>query len=174
MTEPFDVENASHEELLAFAKDTLGLKLPWNLPEDKARERVRQELDGPPEPVAPQRARAGIEDVVPLKDLPLEDTAVIVIAEGDRNAVNPVPVIVNGRSFYIPRGRRIRVPNYVVGVLNDAVESRWYHEDPDDLESPKIERKVPSYPFQVFPASAAAENDRRPAPPRPDGEYQVA
>lgn len=166
----FDVDAASHDELMAFARDELGLGFPANLSEDKLRERVRAKLAELAPPETPRPRAPVVQDVVPLKDLPRSQTAVISIAEGDERAVNPVPVIVNGRRFDIRRGHRVRVPLYVVEVLRNAVETRHFRSDPDDLESPMVARSVPSYPYQVHHDDEPAEND----PPAARPEHQAA
>lgn len=165
----FDVDAASHDELSAFARNELGLAFPPNLSESRLRERVREKLAELAPPAAPKPRAPVVQDVVPLKDLPREQTVVISIAEGDERAVNPVPVIVNGRRFDIRRGHRVRVPLYVLEVLRNAVETRYFRQDPDDLESPMVARSVPSYPYQVHHDAEPAEND---APAR--AEHQAA
>lgn len=156
----FDVDGANHEQLMTFARNELGLGFPPNLSVDKLRERVRDkllELEGVP--AAPPRRVTVVQDVIPLKDLPRDQTAVITIAEGDERAVNPVPVIVNGRRFDIRRGHCLRVPGYVETALHNAVETRYFRVNPDDLESPLLPRNVPSYPYQLHPVDTVAEND---------------
>lgn len=154
----FNVDAADHDALITFARDELGLGFHPSLGEDKLRERIKTkiaELAPPP----PKPRAAVVQEVVPLKDLPRDQTAVISIAEGDERAVNPVPVIVNGRRFDIRRGHRVRVPLYVVEVLRNAVETRHFRSDPDDLDSPMVARGVPSYPYQIHHDDEPAEND---------------
>lgn len=154
-----DVANASRKELFAFARDELGLKLAFNTTDEALRQKVADQLEKGVQPRPIRRTVSKVEEVAPLRDIPIEETSVIMIMDdqGPKN-VDPVPVVVNGRAYHIRRNRKVRVPNFVVKVLANAVETRYHQENPGEENSKMIARRVPSYPFQVL-LDEVGEND---------------
>lgn len=167
---PANLDTMEPKAMRAWAQSNLGVNLHASMGADKMRERIREEYAaqdpaqvGPPPdqspPVEDNRPRtARVQEVIPLRDMPIEETAVIEI--GDSNTPmnqDPVPVFVNGRSFYIKRNHPVRVPRYVLEVLDHAVEESWRHEDPNDMTSPRIVKKVRSYPYSIV--AGPADND---------------
>jgi hypothetical protein len=71
----------------------------------------------------------------------------IVIQTTDRpGGDEPVPVGVNGRMMWIPRGEPVWVPEKYVAVLN-AAEEHVFEEYKEGLGGLKKPRAVKSYPF---------------------------
>ena len=146
-----NIETATPKELREYARDELGINLAPNMGVEKMRKKIMAELsDAVLSAKRPDKGR--VEEVRKMKDLPIEQTTIIRIHESaGPNDINPVPVNVNGMDYRIPRNIPIRVPNFVVEVLERAIETR--HESQTDfttLRTELVTREVPSYPFSVI------------------------
>lgn len=64
-----------------------------------------------------------------------------------KNAVDPIPISVNGRQWTIKRGETVEVPRYLVEVLEHAEETHYDQVLHSDGSAELIERKSLSYPF---------------------------
>lgn len=78
----------------------------------------------------------------------------ILIHKSDKkDAVNPVPLSVNGYTITVNRGEVAEIPEHFLECLENAVESHFTFfqdkQDPSILH--KEERESPAYPYSVNP-----------------------
>lgn len=87
----------------------------------------------------------------------------IIVEEGtEANAIQAVPVQVNGRAYLIARGKRVEVPPEVVGVLENAVVDKSIsNTDPvTGLPSGITVRPMRRFPFQNLGLAIDAAGNR--------------
>ena len=130
---PFiDVDAADAPALRAFAQEHLGIEPPDKIRLNDLRDLVRSEL-GPQEQrdEVRRRRKVAVEDVKGLRNCPIEETVVVIVAE-DADGVNPVPLSVNSHGLQIVRGLPVRIPLYGLEVLKNARERRFTQQWGDD------------------------------------------
>jgi hypothetical protein len=147
-----DIATANEVTLRKHARENLGINPPAGLTLAELRDYCREQ--DPASRPAPAPARhVPITEVGPVAKLPRDQTRVIRIHESSGpNNVDPVTVTINTYSYTLKRGVPIRVPLYVVKVLEQAVETRYeYDRDPgaDPHGARLLHRNVPSYPFSI-------------------------
>lgn len=87
----------------------------------------------------------------------------IIVEEGtEPNAIQAVPVQVNGRAYLIARGKRVEVPTEVVEVLKNAVVDKSIsNTDPmTGLPSGISVRPMRRFPFQNLGLAIDAQGNR--------------
>ena len=78
-----------------------------------------------------------------------EMVTILIPNEEKPGGEEPVPVAVNGKLMYIPRGEPVPIPRPYLEVLQNAVQDIYSEFDGDDLGGLKTPRRVHSYPFSV-------------------------
>lgn len=78
-----------------------------------------------------------------------EYVRVLIATEDKPGGDEPVPVSVNGKCMWIPRGEEVPVPKEYFLVLQNAVQFIYPEFDGEDLGGLKQPRKVQSYPFTM-------------------------
>lgn len=102
-------------------------------------------------------------DLQPSEVVKLAKRIRIMIHKSDRkDAVNPVPLSVNGYTITVVRGEVVEIPEHFLEVLENAVETHYSFMQ--DKQDPSIllkeERDAPSYPYSVNPRSPAKQQTR--------------
>lgn len=150
-----DISEATHEQLLEYGRNTLGLSLQPNTGLDKLRAKIKEASDKPyitiadaaseapqvgdePVPVEPKQAGPG-RNMVRIN---------IAVTE-EAGGKDPVPVGVNGKIMIIPRGQDVDIPEEYYEALNHAV-SHKYDPNEDGSGINPVPRKVHLYPHQVL------------------------
>lgn len=78
----------------------------------------------------------------------------IMIHKSDKkDAVNPVPISVNGYTITVERGKVVEIPEHFLEALENAVETHYsfIQDKTDPSVLTKEEREAPSYPYSVNP-----------------------
>ena len=89
-----------------------------------------------PEPIAA---------LIPDKTVNLKERITIIVHGGREEDAKDVFLSVNGKAFQIQRGVKVSVPKYVLGVLDDAVESKLVQVREGQYEL----RDYPRFSYQV-------------------------
>ncbi|RME56465.1 hypothetical protein D6779_10575 [Candidatus Parcubacteria bacterium] len=132
-----DLQTATRDELVAYAKDVKGLDFPKNIPTEKLRARLLG-VD-----VSVDERKEGTTGKG-------ENRVRIVIQQSDEDSTD-VFVGVNGRHYLIQRGEEVMVPEHVVEVLRNAKRKVYRtHVDRSTGETTLEEREVLAYPFQIL------------------------
>lgn len=150
-----DINQATHDELLEYGRNTLGLSLQPNTGLEKLRAKIMEASDKAyitiAEPEVPA-AQVGDEPrpVETQQAAPGRNMVRINIAvQEDAGGKDPVPVGVNGKIMIIPRGEDVDIPEEYFEALSHAVSHKFDpNEDGDGLNP--IPRKVSLYPHQVL------------------------
>lgn len=180
-TKSIPIEDATEDQLRQFAKN-LGLdphpaakslnlkgKIATVYSGDTIVVEVGEEDENAgPVPTSPAEAETEAEPEAPL---PAETSAVqplpgaeeypeprytIVIAETpDKKGREPVPVCVNGRNMWIPRGQQVTIKHRYYHTLMNAVQT--IYEQPDGPTGDMIPRNSLSYPVQLIQAPSDEE-----------------
>lgn len=148
------IEEATVEQLRAFASAYLGLDIHGSTKEENVRARVAKawgkaeilvpETDEdetvvasgqPPRPVTVAQQPPGKGDV-----------RIIIQTTEDAGGADPVFVGVNGKGMLVPRGKEVTIPYRYYRALAKAVTYR-YDPLPEGGINP-VPRKIPLYPFQ--------------------------
>lgn len=146
-----DIEKATPEELIDYARDELGIVLTRNMKSGTMRQRIadackEQGKSLPiPERVAPEIGKTG------MVTINIQRTA-------EKGGGAPVFVGFQGRSFMIPRGKNIPVPAAIEEILHNAVKTVHEMPDADSPDSELQSRDVPAHPYQII---AGHEHIRR-------------
>ena len=161
MNRQIPIEQASHAELLQFARDTLGLNLPPNTKVTTLRAKISaawsKDHINLPVTEAEETTQVGSDPqpVTAEQQVPNADKVRIKIAITEEAGGNePVPVGVNGRIMLIPRGKEVDIPVSYFEILEHAIAYK-YDPMPEGGMNP-VPREVPMYPFQVIHDSARA------------------
>lgn len=149
------IEEATVEQLRAFASAYLGLDIHGSTKEENVRARVAKAW-GKPEILVPDAgedetvvARGGQppHPVTAAHQPPDKGKVRLIIQRTDDSGGNdPVFVSVNGRAMLVPRGKEVEIPYRYFRALEKAVIYR-YEPLPDGGIDP-VPRKIPLYPFQ--------------------------
>ncbi len=148
------IAHATHAELLAHARDTLGMNLPPNTKESTLRSRIGAAWDKEyilAAEVKEEVKQEGSEPqaVTEEQKKPVKEATVkinIHVTE-EAGGTEPVQVGVNGRIMLIPRDRDVDIPVSYFEVLDHAVAHK-YEMLPDGGMNP-VARKVHLYPCQI-------------------------
>lgn len=143
----FNVDKASDEDVMMYAKDVLGLEVEDGAEANAVREQIKVTLGE-----ASVRNKSRKTRVSQAKDASASGSArqretkknkvyVINVAKKDGEK-QPVQVGINGRLYLIRRGEDVKVPEPVVEVLRNAKKVVY---DPETMEP----TEVLSYPFNV-------------------------
>lgn len=92
-----------------------------------------------------------------------EEIVIVIFKSTDKNAVERVPVGVNGETAWLPRDMKLRIPRKFVERLARAQEATFQtHDNPDQrMDEGKIIRRTNG---QVFPFAVLSDpNPRGPA-----------
>lgn len=164
-----NINDATREELLAYARNHLGLHdLPGNILTNALKGKIRAVSGGEsivvddaapaasiplaaaPRPVVPSDARAAL-------DSKNDPRVTLLIAKGEGvDGDRPVYVGVNGRGMLVPRGEQVTIAYRYYLVLQNAVQT-LKRQDPVTLEETDID--VPLYPVSVIRFPAQEEID---------------
>lgn len=174
MTEHVKVEEASREELFAFAKNILQLDIDGRATKDTLLQKIS--AAGWKKPTIP--SLVSVNNPPPVHDdglpMPYKVETVRVNDISNKNAgertrryfalrietndgpggKEPVSVSVNGRGIYIPRGVPVAVAEEYVEVLQNAVQLSYPENKdvgPHDSGGLKNPTEVPRYPFSFVP-----------------------
>jgi len=134
-----EIEQASRDELLAYAKDVKGLDLPKQI----RTETLRNKLLGTE--ASSVDVEENTQDAAPQK----EKRVKIIIQQSDTDGQD-VFVGVNGRPYLIQRGEEVEVPEHIVEVLRNA--KRTVHTTVVDRQTGETSlesREVLAYPFSI-------------------------
>lgn len=150
-----DITEATHEQLLEFGRNTLGLSLQPNTGLDKLRAKIMEASDKPYITIAeaaPEAPQAGNEPVPvtagqapPGRNMVRINVAITEEAGGK----DPVPVGVNGRIMVIPRGKDVDIPEEYYEALSHAIAYKYDANEDGSGLNPEP-RKVHLYPHQVI------------------------
>lgn len=102
-----------------------------------------------------------LREITPSEVVKLAKRIRIMIHKSDRkDAVDPVPVSVNGYTITVARGQVVEIPEHFLEALENAVESHFtFMQDKNDPSILlKDEREAPSYPFTRDPRPQAARH----------------
>jgi len=153
MNEQILLQHATQEQLLTFARNTLGLNLPPNTKKETLLGKIKvvwekDYLLVSAKQSEPEQQVAGTP--IPITDgqQPPESSKVRIIIQPTEEAGgnDPVQVGVNGKVMLIPRGEEVDIPLSYFEVLKHAITYK-YGSNPDGSLNP-VARKVPLYPFQ--------------------------
>jgi hypothetical protein len=164
-----NLENNEPDDLKEYATEELGLTLRSNAGKETIIAKIREALGADPvdpvDPVTQQEDDAVLADefeesgeydpnlkkgIPPLhsrrdiKKFRIE----IPEVDGDSGSTD-VTVGVQGKTYLLKRGVEITVPEFIIGALNDAIETR-HREVEINGQRVNQERRVPSYPFRVI------------------------
>lgn len=89
------------------------------------------------------------EDKTPPKPKAVKKVKIVIHESQDPNAINPVFVGLNGKSFVINRGQEVEVPEGVVGILENARETVFDKKFDDKGQMELIPRDALSYPYTI-------------------------
>lgn len=147
-----DLEVATKEELLEYANGELGMSIPEGLAVAGVKKRIKDELKKLGQDVVESEAPAPAAPVVAkpaAKPAPVNPFKVMrtihIHKSSDDTGADQVFVSVNGKSFLIKRGEDVEVPEPVVEVLKNAVETHGYQDRDGNYHT----REVQAYPFMV-------------------------
>ena len=182
MTEHVKVAEATKEELFEFARTVLQIEVDLRSTEDSLRNKIK--TAGWKKETIPSLVRAAptIDTIDNARPLPLKVETVRINDITNRSAGTrerkyyairiethdgpggrePVPVAVNGRAIYIPRGKPVGIAEEYVEALEHAQQKIWkQNEDvgphnPGGLQESTL---VPSYPFSFVSNSQVKPED---------------
>ena len=153
MNREIKITDASHSELLTFARDTLGLNLPPNTKVETLRAKIStcylkdHILVAEVDPNEPKQAGPKPEPVTDDQAEPKQKMVRIHInITEDAGGSDDVQVGVNGVVHLIKRGKDVDVPESYVEVLEHAI-THIYDALPNGGMNP-VPREVMLYPFQ--------------------------
>lgn len=161
---PFD--EATPEQLRAFAQDHLGLDIHHNTGIDKIRSKIRtayqkehilvEDVGGQPDAPVVEQTVSVAQRTAAIKTEATKGTAkkvrIIINTSEEVGGEEPVPVGVNGSIMLIPRGKECEIPIAYFNVLKEAKRLVYDRGPNDELILPP--REVQQYPFQVLALSA--------------------
>lgn len=136
-TKMIDLENATRDELLAYAIDVKQMDFPKNIKTEALRKRLM--------------AADGVVEVKGDDDAEMHKKVKIVIqSTGDDAGGDDVYIGVNGRGFLIKREEEVEVPAYVVEALKNAVQTKYRNRIDKETGLPYVEESSSLlYPFQI-------------------------
>ncbi|KKK79022.1 hypothetical protein LCGC14_2837670 [marine sediment metagenome] len=154
MNRQVKIAEATHDQLLKFARETLGFNSPPNIGRETLVARISvawtkdyitvAEAAAEVSQAGPQPLPQTAEQEAPEK--PMVRINIHITEEAGGNEA--VPVGVNGRIMLIPRGKDVDIPYTYYEVLKHAVMKK-YDPMPDGGMN-LVPREVPTYPFQVI------------------------
>ena len=154
MNREVKIAEATHDQLLKFARETLGFNSPPNIGRETLIARISVAWNKDHITVAQAAAEVSQAGQAPLPqtaeqqapEKPMVRINIHITEEAGGNEA--VPVGVNGRIMLIPRGKDVDIPYTYYEVLKHAVMNK-YDPMPDGGMNP-VPREVPTYPFQVI------------------------
>lgn len=169
MTFTVKLADATEAQLRQIAQEQLGISVHPSAKPDTIRAKIQAATDktefavtvGKVERPAPKP----VETADPSEPVPEGYTAPIaepiytitINKEEGPEGETPVPVSVNGRNMWIPRGAPARIKHRHYHALMNA--ERTVFDQPEGPKGPMVERQVLSYPVQVIAAPSQAELD---------------
>lgn len=158
-TKTVKVANATKIELEKIAV-VLGVEAKDGEHHNQLRSRVAQALGGADEfllqvdeaPVA--QVTAPLLKGEALPGVGKRKISILIAASTEKGGERPIPVGVNGSVMWIPRGKKVDVPEPYVKVLRDAVQ--LHYEVDKDGQIVGEPREVQAYPFSEFGYAEAA------------------
>ena len=154
MNRQIPINQATHAELLQFARNSLGLNLPPNTKMETLRARISaawaKDYINLAEEVAetPQKGRQPFPQTAEQEEPDRGMVKIKIAITEDAGGADAVPVGVNGKIMLIPRGKEVEIPYAYFEVLEHAIAHK-YDPMPDGGMNP-VPREVPTYPFQVI------------------------
>jgi len=134
-----ELEEASRDELLAYAKDVKGMDLPKQI----RTETLRNKLLGN------ESNEVDAKNKDKTEETQKEKRVKIIIQQSDTDSAD-VFVGVNGRPYLIQRGEGVEVPEHIVEVLRNAKKTvHTTKVDRQTGETTLEAREVLSYPFSI-------------------------
>ncbi len=160
--------DATRDQLHRFAAMILGLELSGRPQRDTLLAKIaesgytRDVIPDMPAPAAPTPANDMGMQVYKYEGR--EFTNILISIDENPGGDRPVPVQVNGKLMYIPRGKIVGVPVEYALNLNDAVQYKYEqgstNQETGDTAPLSAPREVHSYPFSFQSAAARAEMPR--------------
>lgn len=128
----------------------------WKLPTEEL-QRICTELnipfDGKSRKEAIAKIQAARGEIVEPKDekkgMRKEDFVVVIFHNKDEQDLPFVFVGLNGKSWYLPKEKEILIPKVLLGVINDAVETKFVQKKAPDGRPYLEERKVHRFPYTI-------------------------
>ncbi len=154
MNRQIPMNEATHAELLQFARGTLGFNSPPNIKIETLRARIetawnKDHITLPEvEAEVPQKGSAPF----PVTEAQQPDKRMVrinIAISEDAGGSDAVPVGVEGKVMLIPRGKDVDIPYPYYEVLSHAIMHK-YDPSEDGLGMNPVPREVPTYPFQVI------------------------
>jgi hypothetical protein len=144
------IADASAKQLADFAENVLGLDgVDYRLGKGKIEEKMRTALYDK-DHIEVEEEQAQIQRIEPPSSENKRRMATIFIHESDRpGGTEPVPVAVNGRQMFIPRGQQCTIPWEYYHALDNA-KHYVYQQGPNGELLSESRKEVHEYPFSVM------------------------
>lgn len=144
-----DVNTASKQELFAYARDELGLEVSASTTKDELKHLIGAQLGAEVNAGAPPEADADTLVTQNHKELRKQKKIKIRIHEHSDHPPR-IFVSVNGVDFTIKPGAVVEVPEAVVGVLRDAMQTKFTQvRDENTGRLRTVTNTSQAYPFEV-------------------------
>ncbi len=79
---------------------------------------------------------------------------IMIMKSGDKHAIDPVPLSLNGHQITVKRGEKVDIPVEFLEILENATEYHYEQITNSDLSTTMAKREAPSYPYQVLGVAA--------------------